>query len=339
MLIRWWELETSESGAMLWKGDQSPRVKKGKKACVARKVGECFQWEAHGQCSKGDLCSFSRDIQAFGNSGKDEKDDRLLLHPIRRQNRLTARDINPHRDQAVNRGNSSDKSEIPCRFKFCKDPSCKFWHLPVCLKYKSEKGCVHGDKCHFRHVEAEGKPNKKSKKGGAKGSVAILKESIKLGCVSQDSYPRKSILRESGKLGSKHTVKFSKGTWHQMKIRERKGPSRCIIQKCASHERGLCSPKFEERSHEETLHQERCARKATWDLAKNIYKLKNSDKTMFLCSWWSQGNAGAHFKETRGARIRSWFRSIGAHGEQERIKLRRDGQSKEVQKPYSSVDC
>ena len=29
------------------------------------------------------------------------------------------------------------------------------------------------------------------------------------------------------------------------------------------------------------MHQERCARKAAWDLANNIYKLKNSDKTMF----------------------------------------------------------
>ena len=82
----------------------------------------------------------------------------------------------------------------------------------MCLNYKSEKGCVHGDKGHFRHVEAEGKPNKKSKKGGAKGSVALLKESTQLGCVSQDSYPRKSIPSEEGKLGSKRAVKFSKGT-------------------------------------------------------------------------------------------------------------------------------
>ena len=86
-------------------------------------------------------------------------------------------------------------------------------------------------------------------------------------------------MREPGTLGSKHTVKFSKGTWHQIKIRERKGPSRGIIQKCAPHERSPCAPKFGERSHEETLHQERCARKAAWDLAKNIYKLKYSDRT------------------------------------------------------------
>ena len=76
----------------------------------------------------------------------------------------------------------------------------------MCLNYKSEKGCVHVDKCHFRHVD--GKPNKKSKKGGAKGSVVIVKEFLQLGCASQDSYPRNSILHEPGLLGSKHALKF-----------------------------------------------------------------------------------------------------------------------------------
>ena len=88
----------------------------------------------------------------------------------------------------------------------------------MCLNYRSEKGCTYGDKCRFRHVEAEGKPSKKSTKGGAKGSVAILKESTQLDYASQDSFPRKSSPREPGKLGSKHAVKFSKGTWHQKKI-------------------------------------------------------------------------------------------------------------------------
>ena len=35
-------------------------------------------------------------------------------------------------------------------------------------------------------------------------------ESIHLGCVSQDSHPRKSFLRREGNLGSDHAVKFSK---------------------------------------------------------------------------------------------------------------------------------
>ena len=30
------------------------KSQKGKKAYVERKVGECFQWKAHGQCSKRD---------------------------------------------------------------------------------------------------------------------------------------------------------------------------------------------------------------------------------------------------------------------------------------------
>ena len=86
-----------------------------------------------------------------------------------------------------------------------------------------------------------------------------------MGCVSQDSYPRKSLLREPGKLGSKHTLKFSKG-----------------IQKCEPHMRGPCAPQFGARSHEETMHQERCARKAAWDVSKNMYKPKNSDEATFF---------------------------------------------------------
>ena len=144
----------------------------------------------------------------------------------------------------------------------------------MCLNYKPEKDCAHGDKCHFRHVEADGKPNKKSKKGGAKGSVAILKEFRQLGCVSQDSYPRKSFLHERGKLGSTHAVQFSKGTWHQMKIRERMSPSRGIIQKSAPHERCPRAPKFEDRSHEETLHVEGCARKAAGTEPRSTVQLK-----------------------------------------------------------------
>ena len=78
----------------------------------------------------------------------------------------------------------------------------------MCLNYRSEKSCVYGDTCRFRHVEAEGKPNKKSKKGGAKGSVTITKEFTQFRCVSQDSHPRNSFLREPGKIGTKRAVKF-----------------------------------------------------------------------------------------------------------------------------------
>ena len=109
-----------------------------------------------------------------------------------------------------------------------------------------------------------------------------LRYYIQLGCVYHYSNPRKSILWKDGKLGPKRTVKFSKGTWHHIKIRERKGPSRGVIQKCDPHERNPCAPRFEERTQDDTLHQERCARREAWDLAKVVYKFKNKNKATFF---------------------------------------------------------
>ena len=54
-------------------------------------MGECFQWKAHGQCSKGDSCSFSHD-GASGNrcDQRQKKDSRPLLRQMRRHS-LTER--------------------------------------------------------------------------------------------------------------------------------------------------------------------------------------------------------------------------------------------------------
>ena len=155
---------------------------------------------------------------------RDAQDDRLLLHSIRRQkkDRLTARDTNPHRDLAVNR-------KIHwTRVKFHADSSSvKIRHvnsgiLP-CVGITSLKKDVYMATHDI--------------------SDMMLKESIQLVCVFQDSYPRKSILREPGVLGSKHAVEFSNGTWKEIVHRE------VLSKKCAPHERSPCAPKFEERSH------------------------------------------------------------------------------------------
>ena len=72
----------------------------------------------------------------------------------------------------------------------------------------------------------------------------------RIGAILKESYQRKSILREPGKLGTKHAVKFSKGTWHQIKIRERK-VHREVLSK-SGRLMSLCAPKSGERSHEKT---------------------------------------------------------------------------------------
>ena len=104
-----------------------------------------------------------------------------------------------------------------------------------------------------------------------------------MGCVSQGSYPRKSIQREPEKLGSKHTVNFSKGTWHQIKNRERKGPSRGFFPKSAPNERSRCAKnrgKITSRNHAPRTMRPR----RSMEFGANIYKLNNADKTTFYTS-------------------------------------------------------
>ena len=64
---------------------------------------------------------------------RDEEDDRLLLHPIRRQNRLTARDKNPHRYQAVHRKIHLIRGKFHADSNSMTHPSCKFWHFLPCV--------------------------------------------------------------------------------------------------------------------------------------------------------------------------------------------------------------
>ena len=79
------------------------------------------------------------------------------------------------------------------------------------------------------------------------------------------------ILREDGKLGSNHIANFSKATMRHAKIREKKGPSQGIIQKCEPQERVPWVPTFEERTQNETLRQERCVRELKKESQDTFY--------------------------------------------------------------------
>ena len=79
------------------------------------------------------------------------------------------------------KGKSSDEKDgksfdngnkIPCQWRNSTNPSCGHRHPPECQNYISQRGCRYGKNMFFRHVELAEKPNKKSKKRGANGSVA-----------------------------------------------------------------------------------------------------------------------------------------------------------------------
>ena len=255
------------------------KSQEGRKASVERKVGECYQWKASGQCSKGDSCSFSHD-PACGNRRDQRREGQSSSpSPAPKAQAQTDRKIPSKSSGRRRESPSGRRGKIPCRYFLRSEV-----YEPVlpCVSITSLNQGAHmaknADSNTLRLMGLQ--QSKKSKKSGVKGSVALVKESIQLGCVSQDSHPRKSIPRKERKLGSNHTVKFSKDTWHHKK-NSGKGPSRGVIQKCEPHERNPRAPRFEERTQDETLHQERCARRVARDLAKSVRGLKDMDGATF----------------------------------------------------------
>ena len=173
-----------------------------------------------------------------------------------------------------------------------------FWILAsarVPILKKNETGCKAGDRCLFPHHKVDEQPKKKTKKSNFpkrresddENAVAVVKSVSQLGCVSQDSdalvsqgrtfrgNPMKKVLEPI------QWVRFTKSTLRQASIREKKGPSLGKINVKNLHQRSPYAVKFEDRSHEETERQQRCARSKAWNLAKNKYKLKEKDKAAF----------------------------------------------------------
>ena len=187
----------------------------------------------------------------------EQKDGCPLPHQIRRP-RLTERERYLKKVQAIEEKAIQTKgAEFRADVENVKYQSCNYWHPHVCENTSLRQDASVATNANFRHVETEERPSNKSKTGGAKGSVAFLRGSFQLGCVSQDSDPRKSIPRKQGKLGSNDAFKFSEELLKRVNLmsvvlarpRLRKG-----------HKRKPCTKK-------------RCARRVPWDLTKSVYKL------------------------------------------------------------------
>ena len=110
-----------------------------------------------------------------------------------------------------------------------------------------------------------------------------------MGCASKDS-DALGFLKEANKpgrdpmqkvLGPIRRIRLTQSTLRQASIREKQGPSLGKVQVKNPHQRSPYAMKFEDRSHEETERQQRCARSKAWNFAKNIHTLKQKDKAAF----------------------------------------------------------
>ena len=291
---------------------------RGIKQRAQRILGDCWQWEANGQCVKGDNCSFRLDINKRGKSSPSNPSQNSFMQQSERK---------PSRTRSPRGKSPSGRtSRWPCKDYLkgtCNNSSCKRWHPPECLFYKSKNGCRFGEKCSFAHRQVDIQPTKWSKSNNDKSAVALLKkddwherESVanghhdssgkpdckrgkklgrnsskrqlsdarQLGCVFQDMTPPKSILRKSTDMPKPiQRVKFTKAIARHTKSRDQ-NPSLGYICPGEPHERSPNAPKFEDRSREETEWQELGAREAAWKLAESVFKLKEHEKAAFFSS-------------------------------------------------------
>ena len=166
----------------------------------------------------------------------------------------------------------------------------------------------------------------KRRESDDRNAVAVVKFVPQFGCVSQDSdalvsqrgkQPRGNPMQEV--LGSIQKVRLTLSTLRQASIQEKKGPSLGKIQVKNPHQRSPNAMTFEDGSHEETERQQRCARSKAWNLAKNIYKLK--ERSYIPLARGRMGTPGCVNKRAGGKRVCSGFWNECAYGQQARPRL------------------
>ena len=138
------------------------RSRKDHKANVEREVGDFWQWQATGQCSKGDSCGFHYRVRASGNGSELHKQKEWTSSPA--PNSKATKD-GKGKSSDEKDGKSVDKrNKIPCQWRNCTNPSCGYRHPPVCRNCISQLGCRYGKTCFFRHVELAESPTRSQRK-------------------------------------------------------------------------------------------------------------------------------------------------------------------------------
>ena len=311
------EIRNKNFGARSGNFEKNAVVKnQGTKQRVQRILGDCWQWEFNGQCSKGDNCSFRHDINKRGKMTQSNTSPNSFMQ---QNERKTSRTRSPR-----GRSPSGRMFQLPCKDYLkgtCNNSFCEKWHPPELLFYKTKSGCRFGEKCSYAHRQVDEQPTERSKKNDDKSAVAMLKKgdwheivrelvinyfkghdrsgrpdkkrdhelkrgptgrrssnARQLGCVFQDMKPPKSILRKGTDMPKPiQRVKFTKAIARHTKIRDQ-NPSLGYICPGEPHQHSPNAPKFEDRSQEETEWQEQGAREAAWKLAKSVLKLKEHEK-------------------------------------------------------------
>ena len=141
-----------------------------------RILRDCWQWEANGQCSTEDNCSFRHDITERAKMTQPNASPTSF----KQQNeRKASRTQSPR-----GRSPSARMFRLPCKDylkRTCTNSFCEKWHPPERLFYKTKSGCRFGEKCSYAHRQVDEQPTERSKKNDDESAVAMLKITRQLG--------------------------------------------------------------------------------------------------------------------------------------------------------------
>ena len=96
-----------------------------------RILGDCWQWEANGQCSEGNNCSFRHDVNKRAKMTQPNPSPNSFMQ---QDERKASRTRSPR-----GKSPSGRMSRWPCKDylnRICTNSFCEKWHPPECLFYK-----------------------------------------------------------------------------------------------------------------------------------------------------------------------------------------------------------
>ena len=111
-----------------------------------RSLGDCWQWKANGQCSKGDNCSFRHDLNKRAKSTQP--------NPFQRSSTLQSVRNAWRTRSPRGRSPSGRMSRLPCKDYLkgtCTTPFCEKWHPPEWLVLQVREWMQFREKCSCAH--------------------------------------------------------------------------------------------------------------------------------------------------------------------------------------------
>ena len=138
-------------------------------------------------------------------------------------------------------------------------------------------------------------------------------------CVSQDGTQKKSFKLEVGKLGSKHTVTFSRGTWHHVKFLERRVHRRESFKNANLRKkfRGLQNLRKERKTKPWNKSNAPAEKRGTWRIMSLGSKRRKKDTFYSPAEAWVMP-APPFEKKARSSRTCGRLRSVYAHAERKK---------------------